>query len=271
MGKRRLANVARLRLSRNDQFISGLHELLTEAPFEPFRADLTLALLADYPNADPYRLNDLLIAAAKLPATHDHVLVLARTLLAGTTLSERPRDLWLATTYVLAPAEFETAVKQRVGARNQFIFDLRDKAGFARMGQPAQPLPVPLAEFLVVLSGSVYPDTPHPVGGWGGDTNAWDASEWIRTLVNMISAAPSKAATEALERLSAHGALSSVRQVVRPKIKRRGTDRANDAYCGQALCFGRGARGGGADGTIGTGRAALSYVAHGSLAGIDRL
>lgn len=204
-------SVARLRLSRNDQFIDGLHELLTEAPFEPYRAHLTLALLADYPNADPYRLNDMLIAAAKLPAAHDRLLTLARTLLAGTTLSERPWDLWLATAYVLAPAEFENAVMQRVSARNPFIFDLRDKAGFARMGQPAQPLPVPIAEFLVVLSGSVYPDTPHPTGGWGGDTNPWDASEWIRTLVNTISAAASKTATEALERLSTHSALASYR------------------------------------------------------------
>jgi predicted NACHT family NTPase len=203
--------VARLRLSHNDQFISGLHELLTETPFEPYRADLTLALLADYPNADPYRLNDMLIAVAKLPAAHDRLLTLARTFLAGTALNERPRDLWLATAYVLSPAEFEATVAQRVGVRNPFIFDLRDKAGFARMGQPAQPLPVPIAEFLVVLSGSVYPDTPHPVGGWGGDTNAWDASEWIRTLVNMISATPSKAATEALERLSTHSALASYR------------------------------------------------------------
>ncbi|MGJ4897191.1 hypothetical protein ACQR2B_18945 [Bradyrhizobium oligotrophicum] len=204
-------SVARLRLSRNDQFVSGLHELLTEAPFEPYRADLTLALLADYPNADPYRLDDMLTAAAKLPAAHDRLLTLARTVLAGTTLSERQRDLWLATAYVLAPAEFESAVTQRVSVRKQFIFDLRNKAGFVRMGQPSQPLPVPIAEFLVVLSASAYPDTPHPTGGGWGDTNAWDASEWIRTLVNMISAVPSKAATEALERLSTHTALASYR------------------------------------------------------------
>jgi predicted NACHT family NTPase len=204
-------SVVRLRLSRNDQFICGLHELLTEAAFEPYRVDLTLELLADYPNADPYRLEDLLTAAAKLPAAHDRLLTLARTLLAGTTLSERQRDLWLATAYVLAPAEFENAVTQRVGVRKQFIFDLRDKVGFARMGQPSQALPVPMAEFLVVLSGNVYPDTRHPSSGWGGDTNAWDASEWIRTLVNMVSAAPSKAATEALERLSTHSALASYR------------------------------------------------------------
>jgi hypothetical protein len=157
-------------------------------------------------------------------------LTLARTLLAGTTLSERQRDLWLATAYVLAPAEFENAVTQRVGARKQFIFDLRDKAGFARMGQPSQPLPVPVAEFLVVLSGNVYPDTPHPSGGWGGDTNAWDASEWIRTLVNMVSAAPSKAATEALERLSTHSALASYRPSILHALANQGQRRRDAEY-----------------------------------------
>jgi predicted NACHT family NTPase len=206
--------VARLRLAQNEQFVSGLHELLTETAFEPYRADLTLELLRDFPNADPFRLDDLLSAVANLPTVHDRLLSMARTLFSGTTLSEQQSDLWLATAYVLAPAEFEGAVTQRVSARSAFIFDLRDKSGFARRSEPSQPLSVPTVEFLAALAGSIYPETPHPSGGWGGDTNPWDAAEWVRTLINGISASPTRAATEALERLTANRTLASYRPFI---------------------------------------------------------
>ena len=55
---------------------------------------------------------------------------------------------------------------------------------------------------------------PFP-GGWNGDTNAWDASEHFRTLINRISASPSPAATEALERLEADPQLASYKPDLR--------------------------------------------------------
>ena len=66
-----------------------------------------------------------------------------------------------------------------------------------------------MIEFMARLTGSLFPDMSHPVGGWSGDTNAWDASEHFRTLINMISASPSPAATDALQRLEADPQLAS--------------------------------------------------------------
>ena len=201
--------VARLRLSKNDQFVDGLSELLTDPAFESSRADIVLELLQDYPNAAPFRLDEILSAAAKLPVLHDRLLALARTVMAGNALAERQRDLWLASAYMLAPAAFENDVRQRAAAHPPFVFDLRDKSGFADRAQPTQPLPLPLAEFLARLAGSLFPETPHPSRGWSGDTNAWDAADWVRSLVSAISASPSQAATEVLERLKDDSDLAS--------------------------------------------------------------
>jgi hypothetical protein len=203
-------DAARLRLSRNEQIADGIHELLTDASFEPNRIDIVLDLLRDYPNADPYRVDELLSAAAKMPAAHHRLLALTRTLLAGTTLSERQRDLWLATAYVLSPSEFKAAVTQRTGIQSGFIFDLRDKSGFADYAQPSH-TPVAMLEFLTALAGRLYPEAPFPLDGWGGDRNPWDAAQWIRSLISTLSAAPSRAATEALERLTADHTLASYR------------------------------------------------------------
>lgn len=202
--------VARLRLSRNEQIADGIHDLLTDAAFEPNRIDIVLDLLRDFPNTDPFRVDELLSAAAKRPPAHARTLALARGLLAGTTLSERQRDLWLATAYVLSPAEFEAAVTQRAAVQPGFIFDLRDKSGFADHAQPSH-TPLAMLEFLTTLAGHLYPEAAFPSEGWNGDSNPWDAAQWVRNLISTLSASPSRMATEALERLIADSALASYR------------------------------------------------------------
>jgi hypothetical protein len=74
-----------------------------------------------------------------------------------------------------------------------------------------QGLLLPVAEFTARLAGSLFPETPHPSGGWSGNTNAWDAAAYIRSLVNVISTSPSEAATDALVRLNADPGLTSYR------------------------------------------------------------
>lgn len=204
--------VVRLRLSRNEQFSDGLRELLAEAAFEPHRVNVVVGLLREFPNAIPFRLDELLAAAAKLPAGHKGFLELAREILSGAVLvDQRQRDLWLATAYVLAPDSFEREVQQRAVANPDFIFDLRDKGGFGDDRQPSQPLALPVAEFIARLAGNLFPDTPYPSDGWGGNTNAWDASDYVRSLINLISASPSEAATKTLDLLTADPGLVSYR------------------------------------------------------------
>jgi hypothetical protein len=184
---------------------------LTDPAFESSRADTVFELLRDYPNASFFRLSEMLDAATKLPVLHDRLVTLARTVLAGNALAERQRDRWLATAYVLAPAEFENDVRERAAAHPAFIFNLRDKSGFADHAQPTQAPPVSMLEFMVRLAGSLFPEAPHPPRGWSGNANPWDAADWIRSLISMVSASPSEAATHALERLRDDSQLVSYR------------------------------------------------------------
>ncbi len=202
--------IAQLRLSRNEQFVDGLRELLNEPAFEPYLPAIVPDLLRQFPNADPFRLGDLLDAVAELPTAYQDFLQLAAPVISGAVaVDQRQRDLWLVTAYVMAPARFESDVRQRAAVRPGLVFDLRDRSGCARRGQPDHALPLPMVEFMARLTGSLFPDTPHPVESWWGNTNAWDASEHFRALINMISASPSPAATDALQRLEADPQLAS--------------------------------------------------------------
>jgi hypothetical protein len=68
-----------------------------------------------------------------------------------------------------------------------------------------------MLEFMTRLAGSLYPEASHPPRAWSGNTNAWDAADWVRSLISMISASSSQAATDALERLRDDNQLASYR------------------------------------------------------------
>jgi predicted NACHT family NTPase len=202
--------VSHVRLSRNEQFVQGLPELLTEPAFAPYRRDIALDLLRQFPNANPFQLGNLLDAVVKVPAAHEDFIQLASPIISGAvTVDQRQRDLWLVAAYLLSPARFQSDVRRRADAYPAIVFDLRDRCGFGRSGESTWPMQLPTLEFMAQLTGSLFRETPHPSTAWWGDTNAWDASEHFRTLTNMISASPSEAATEALMRLEAEPHLVS--------------------------------------------------------------
>jgi len=204
--------VVQLRLSNKEQIAEGLKELLQEPAIATYRPAFVLDLLRQFPNADLFRLGEILDAVMALPAAHPDFLQLASRVISGTVVVDPPQlDLWLAAAYVIAPQAYESAVQQRAAARPGFVFDLRDRSGFARRAQADHALPLPMFEFMARLTGTLFPDTAHPADGWSGDTNAWDASEHFRRLINRISASPSAAATEALQRLETDPQLLSYR------------------------------------------------------------
>lgn len=205
--------VARARLAKDEQHVDGLHELLTQEAFEPFRRDVALALLREFPNAPHYRLAELLDAATNIPDAHKDFLVIADDVISGAlTVDERQRDMWLTTAYLLSQAKYEAEVERSVRSRPALVFDLRDRSGFAMRGQPSEnTVSLPLLEAMSRMTGSLFPNAQHPSRGWSGDTNAWDASEHFRNLVGMISAMPTEAATNSLVRLETIPELASYR------------------------------------------------------------
>jgi predicted NACHT family NTPase len=236
------AAVARAKLAKGDQHTDGLDELMTDAALAPYRGAVALEFLRDFPNANIYRLNDMLDGVLATPDAHAAFLALAAPVVAGTVLVDPPqRDRWLATAYLLAPLQFEQALETTARARPGLIFDLRDLTGGERR-RPTMSLTLAQLEFLARLTGSLYPNTAHLSSGWSGDTNAWDASEYFIGLVNAITANPSDAATAAINRLEADAAHASYKPFLlnakaRQQARRRETeyDRPDWAHTVAAL------------------------------------
>ena len=91
-------------------------------------------------------------------------------------------------------------------------------------------LPLSQIEFLARLTGSVFPEGPLPTQVSRGDTNPWDAAEFTRHLVNVISAAPTDAATAALVRLKGEPRLASYQMHIRHSLANQRQRRRDAAY-----------------------------------------
>ncbi len=224
--------VTRAKMGRGEQHADGLRELLTMEPLTRYREDVVLGLLRDFPNANPFPLQEMLTAALAIPSAHPTLLLIADRALTGTVdVDQRQRDLWLVTAWVLAPERYGVELESIVRGRSGVVFELRDFTGHIRDGTVAGP-PSSLAqlEFLIRLAGSLYPPVGYPSGGWGGDRNAWDAADYVRALVHSVSANASSGATDALIRLESDPGLAAYRPEIQHALANQRSRRREGEY-----------------------------------------
>src|SRR5262249_33102179 len=153
---------------------------------------------------------DLLYAAIDSVDGRQRVAALARSVLSDATLAEQQRSLWLCAAYLSAPEEFEGALEMHAAAHPGVVWHLRSLSGYersSRMNAGIRPL-IGQLEFIIRTVASRFRNTAPP-GSWAGDENPWDASEFVRSLINRLSSEQTMAATEALARLAANSAMAS--------------------------------------------------------------
>ena len=215
--------VARANLARGEQHPDGMRELLTHEALAAFREDAVLGLLRDFPNANAFPLHELLMAALGIPSAHTSLLSLADRVLGGAMPIDQPqRDLWLVTAWLLSPDPHGVDLQGTAQSRPEIVFDLRDFTGYSRDEAARGPRPsLGQIEFIVRLAGSLYPPTAYPSFVWGGDRNAWDAVDYVRGLVNDLSANGTEAATDALSRLESDAHLAAYRPEIQHALAKQ--------------------------------------------------
>jgi predicted NACHT family NTPase len=174
--------IAQLRLSAKEQAVEGMREVLGDPAFEPYRPAFVIDLLRQFPNADRFRLGELLNAVTVLPSTNADFLLLAAPVLSGAVAVDDPqRDLWLVTAYLVAPSIYEAAVEQRAAVRPELVFDLRDRSGFAHRAQPERDLgqraarDTRVANLCALLRHAPGPTLPSACCGWNYPLGRSDA------------------------------------------------------------------------------------------------
>jgi hypothetical protein len=191
-------------LKEDKEHISGFYALLNDAPLAPFRGEIATYLLETYPNLLPQRLEELLqIALTQSPETL--VLDLARKKLdPATPLSEEQRLLWALAAYLLSPNTYQAALESLAKNTPSIVWRMRALTSYDRdsNNQRAFAIKPRQQELFARIAASHFQNAGHPTGGWSGDENAWDAADYIGSLLSALSADKSVEATEALQQLA---------------------------------------------------------------------
>jgi len=195
--------LARAGLAKAAQHVEGLYTLLHEAALQPYRARVAMALLKEYPYGPAQALRNL-IQVAMSEGDLSQFMEVTRDAIADGSCNVESRVFWCAAGFLVAPSEFGIPCNDLEGeAARQLIWALRDLSGFARQRFGDGPaLSNQQIEQILRLTFSLYPRAPHPTGAWGGDTNAWDATEYALKMIASLSTNPAGDAAEALGRLS---------------------------------------------------------------------
>lgn len=196
--------MARADLDNNDANPTGLHELLHDAALAQFRPQIIIDFLTDYPHLVPTTLSSLLRTALAIPNIAQRLLPLARRSLTDQTTAPECRLLWLAAAYLLASDEFKEQAEIAGLADPQLFWKLRDFIGHSRHhGALALQLTTAQSEHLLIIAGRHFTDMEEPTESCGIH-NAWDAADFVRTLLTNLSNDTSVDASRALARLEAH-------------------------------------------------------------------
>ncbi len=181
--------LARNTLDLPNQPLNGFFELLRGPFFEAERDQIALRLLERFPEAQPQRLEDMLLTA-RTKRNEKSLRNLARKFSSPEAgLNPEQRRLWVITGYLTDAESFRSLLREETRSP-EIVWQLRaltkhtrDQAGTSLvMITPEQ-----LGE-LTSLIGRHCENVGFPNGGWSGDRNPWDGAEYVRNMLATLSA-----------------------------------------------------------------------------------
>lgn len=111
--------------------------------------------------------------------------------------------IWLVCCYLLKHEQAYDLFVSEAKSDPAIIWIVRELTGNAkrRRENNNQELSLIQLETIIKVSATHFPNAYHPMDGSHGSKNSWDYAEFIRTLINEVSAISSYDASEVLERL----------------------------------------------------------------------
>ena len=182
-----LRSVMEPQLDAKREHMSSLYRMGHEASFRGEAGELAIRWLRDYPQAHA-RVQSELIEIAIQSGRMDDLQALARERIASIqSEQESPYPAWMSAAFAV---DFENSLPRLrafCAASRDTLWVLRDVVR-AERGKRGFPVSARQLEFIVDTYAKVWPPASHPSSGWSGDTNPWDASEFLYFCITGIGA-----------------------------------------------------------------------------------
>ncbi|WP_333568537.1 NACHT domain-containing protein [Sphingorhabdus sp.] len=195
-------------LERRAGHVRDLYRLAHEPRWEKLAGKLAVEWLQRFPSLPDSVEAELLDCAVRNASRDD---------LRGVVIASRDRVhasydrmlTWLAADFVV---DFEVAREHVTEAGSDdpdFFWFIRNRVAGERR-DALQSLSVAQRALLIEVFGTSFPKTSHPQGSSSGNSNPWDASDFLDRMIYAIASEPSAEATETLQRLILEAAPSYV-------------------------------------------------------------
>lgn len=194
--------IIRISLSAKKEQISEIYLLLDDDRLSNNRSEAIIDLLRDFPNAHPQNLRLLLLAVLSDPGLKEDLLDLALSLLnSRSKVRGNQRELWYSIVFLLSFDIFSDTAKRYVKNNKSIIWSLKsfiENYNQAFSGIKGFELSIDQLVYMIDLVCKSFDNVGHPIDGWSGNTNPWDAAEFARKLINDLSTRIDVRATENL-------------------------------------------------------------------------
>lgn len=186
-------------LKRRSTYPTGLWEILATPVGTLLAAEWLLAFSKLSAEAEEALIDHLLRDANQL--SRDALVVAAKQRRRMRTLDDRRRRNWLAVELMLGLSPHER-VAVIANEDRSFLWVVRNRMGRRRRDNETQIVELPtLLAAVFAAFAPLYPKASMPSGVQTGDTNAWDASDFLIGCLSSLSADSSAEASAALATL----------------------------------------------------------------------
>ena len=197
--------VAKSELSGKSSHAYSVVALFEQNNRIPNQYDAALELLTLFPNAQPTNLRGLVSAALCTAPQHKDLLELCERVLASRSkVRGERRGIWLAVWFLVDFDSFGDTQKRYI-SRNVHaawtIKDIQEDVAQRAVATRLKKLTTPQIVYLIREFVRRFKNVDFPPGGWSGSANPWDGAEYVRKLVNELSARSDNPSREALKKL----------------------------------------------------------------------
>lgn len=185
-----LSDIVEPSLAAGNSYIPAVSKLANDEELRVLGSTLSVNWLNAYPNCDLGIQRDLFDIAARSvsPSEMQRIIRTEQTRV-------RPGDLereqfWMAAAFVF---DFEAQKKELsdyFDVHPTIIWAIRDLI-HPREARHALSVGAKQIGFLLTKLAGKYAPTPHPSAGWGGNTNLWDASDFLYWAIGALASDPS--------------------------------------------------------------------------------
>jgi hypothetical protein len=189
-------------LNTSEKHVSGLYRLVRNDVFADIAGRLAIEWIVKYTNLSNDSLRELLIAAIRYD-THDRVKELIRGYISKNKWNdEDQRSIWISAAFLLDYNSNLELLTSYAAEKKEHLWSLKAMSYPEREVYESWPkLRAEQHHFLITKFGSLWPPADHPPGGWSGDRNPWDATEFIQGQINDIAVEMSDQAESLLRSL----------------------------------------------------------------------